>query len=74
MPHCRPPLSGVVDRSPCSSNRKVLTEGLQEAGFAPGQVALAYLAIFARSGGFDQLRTAMQEISERFNVRHTASA
>jgi len=37
MPRCRPPLSGVVDRSPRSSNRKVLTEGLQEVDFSPGQ-------------------------------------
>ena len=68
---------------PCNSNRKSLTRGLQGADLRMAEDSKsAERAAFratcrrfdVRDGRVDQLRTVMQEMSERFNVRHTASA
>src|SRR5260370_32622698 len=87
----RPPLSGVVDRSSCNFNRKILTISLRDADLSVGtemrrksaktreachraRFARPVGAFAGRDGCMAQLRTVMQEMSERFNVRHTASA
>jgi hypothetical protein len=65
---------GFVERLEETRRLRLGAPGRQEARTVGAPRADRRPALPAQNGHMDQLRTVMQEMSERFSVRHTASA